>query len=92
MRSSHDESLARLQALSQHIQLVSQRLALRTAFFRLSGNALHYIIREVCDLGRSKNIVEFGDDVLLDSFDSNIIEEALVGDLIRLVNHGMTCV
>jgi hypothetical protein len=54
-----------------------------TALLRLACQARHHVRGKIRDFDRRKDVAQFGDDVGFDGFDSDVVDEALEGNLMR---------
>jgi hypothetical protein len=80
--SDADESFAGFRAFCENIQLSGQLLALGTVFLRFTSDAGNETGWHGSDRYWGKYIVEWGDELGFDDFDSDIVDESFQCDLI----------
>ncbi len=81
--SDADESFAGFRTFHENIQLSGQLFALGTILLGFTSDAGHEVGWHGRDRNRGKDIVEWGDELGFDDFDSDIVHETFQGNLIK---------
>jgi hypothetical protein len=79
--SHADEALAGFRAFHENVQLFGQLVALGVVLLRFTSDAGHEVGGYGSDSNRRKDIMELGDELGFDDFDSDIIDETFQSNL-----------
>lgn len=76
------EAFARLEAVSKHVELLVELLALRTGLLRLPRNASHFISRHHTDGDRRQDAAQSRHQLGLNDLDRHVIDEPFQCNLV----------